>query len=161
MKDITPPNDAPRAATDLYERAPREYTLCLRHACASASHCLRHQVALGLTPSRRVVPLANPLLTSPEGKGKCPFYRSAEKVRLAYGFTRALATVPHGKVKAVRYALMAHMCERNYYYARRGDRPLYPKEQRLVADILTQAGAPTPIAFDRYEWDYDWRVTGE
>lgn len=101
--------------------------------------------------------VVNPLLASPEGEGKCPFFRSSEKVRVAYGFKQAMALVPHGKARAVRYALQEYMCERDFYYLRRGDKPIYPEMQRRIAADLAKAGAPAPIEFDRYEWRYDWR----
>ena len=109
------------------------------------------------TTSRYVVEVVNPLLASPEGEGKCPFFRRSEKVRVAYGFKQAMALVPHGKARAVRYALQEYMCERDFYYLRRGDKPIYPEMQRRIAADLAKAGAPAPIEFDRYEWRYDWR----
>ena len=61
------------------------------------------------------------------------------------------------KARAVRYALQEYMCERDFYYLRRGDKPIYPEMQRRIAADLAKAGAPAPIEFDRYEWRYDWR----
>ena len=157
MNDKNDYKDHDQEAVNFYELAPSGYSLCLRPECASAHSCLRHLAGSGLTTSRYVVEVVNPLLASPEGEGKCPFFRPSEKVRVAYGFTQAMALVPHGKARAVRYALQEYMCERDFYYLRRGDKPIYPEMQRRIAADLAKAGAPTPVEFDRYEWRYDWR----
>lgn len=160
VKDMNDKNDYKdhgQEAVNFYELAPSGYSLCLRPECASAHSCLRCLAGSGLTTSRYVVEVVNPLLASPEGEGKCPFFRSSEKVRVAYGFKQAMALVPHGKARAVRYALQEYMCERDFYYLRRGDKPIYPEMQRRIAADLAKAGAPAPIEFDRYEWRYDWR----
>lgn len=157
MDDKNDNKDRGREAVNFYELAPSGYSLCLRPECASARSCLRHLAGSGLTTRYRVTTVVNPLLASPEGEGKCPFFRPGGKVRVAYGFTKAMALVPHGNARAVRYALQARMCERDFYYLRRGDKPIYPEAQRWIAAELARAGAPEPIEFDRYEWRYDWR----
>ena len=142
---------------NFYQHAPRDYSLCFKTDCATAGTCLRARAARDLTTDAPNITVINPLLADTAGGTSCAYFRKAEKVRVAYGFKQAMALVPHGKARAVRYALQEYMCERDFYYLRRGDKPIYPEMQRRIAADLARAGAPAPIEFDRYEWRYDWR----
>ena len=98
----------------------------------------------------------NPLLADTAGESACKFFRKAEKVRVAYGFKRAMAQIPAGKVRSVRSAICGLVCQRNYYYLLRGEKPMFPDMQAKIASILTRNGLPGSVEFDRYDWLYEW-----
>lgn len=139
-----------------FENAPGNFGLCFKNECASAADCLRALAARDASAVPDQLIVANPLQVDAAGKGNCPHFKSAETVRIAYGFINALGTVPGKHQKDVRKAILAHFCLRNYYHLRRGDKPMYPETQQLIASILTDHGAPSPVEFDRYEDSVNW-----
>lgn len=144
---------------NFYEHAPRNFALCFLAGCASAGECLRALAGADVGTDREVVPVVNPRLADEGGRGRCPRFKVAERVRVAYGFRRALGRVPAGRVTGVRNAACARMSERTYYRLMRGDRPMLPDEQEHMAALLVAHGAPEPVEFDRYEWRYGWGRT--
>ena len=98
-----------------------------------------------MTEKKVSVSVVNPMLVDPIGSSSCRFFRKAEKVCVAYGFKRALAKVESGKVGMVRSSMCGIVCQRDYYYLLRGDKPLYPRMQKKVVAILTRCGLEEPI----------------
>ncbi len=141
---------------NFYDQAPTNYSLCFKTDCATAGECLRSLAARDLTTDRFNLSIVNPLLANGAGGTACQFFRKAEKVRVAYGFKRAMAQIPAGKVRNVRFAVCGWVCQRNYYYLLRGEKPIFPDMQKKIASILTHNGLPAPVEFDRYEWQYEW-----
>lgn len=138
------------------DHAPANFAFCFRTDCPMADSCLRGLAARDLTTTRRTLMVVNPLLAHPDGDKACAYFCKAEKLRVAYGFKRALAQVPSGKVYNVRAAICALVCQRNYYYLLKGEKPMFPDMQRRVEAILVRHGLTAPIEFDRYDWDYAW-----
>lgn len=141
---------------NFYDNAPRGYTLCLSAGCDSADHCLRQLAARDLSRKPMSVSVANPLLTDTKGEGACPFFRKAEKVRVAYGFKQAMSRIESGKVAGARAAIMAMTSQRNYYHLFSGDRPMLPDVQKRIEYVLQSYGVAAPVEFDRIEWRYQW-----
>ncbi|MFS6554672.1 DUF6078 family protein, partial [Parabacteroides distasonis] len=106
---------------NFYDNAPRGYTLCLSAGCASADHCLRQLAARHLSRKPMSVSVANPLLTDTKGEGACPFFRKAEKVRVAYGFKQAMSRIESGKVARARALISPNTSRRNFYYLLNGE----------------------------------------
>ena len=101
-------------------------------------------------------PHCQPLLADTAGEATCPYFRKAERVAVAYGFKQAMSRLEAGKVRSVRAAICQLVCQRNYYYLLRGEKPIYPAMQEKISRILERHGASLPVEFDRYEWLYDW-----
>lgn len=141
---------------NFYQHAPRDYSLCFKTDCATAGTCLRALAARDLTTDAPNITIINPLLADTAGGTSCAYFRKAEQVRVAYGFKKALAQIPAGKVRAVRLEVCGLVCRRNYYYLLRGEKPIFPAMQKTIAAILQQNGLPAPVEFDRYEWHYEW-----
>lgn len=141
---------------DFYDHAPGNFALCLKMDCATSGECLRALAARDMETKGINICIINPLLTNPAGGKACAHFRKAERVRVAYGFRQALAKIEAGKVRDVRSAMLGVMCQRNYYYLLRGEKPMFPKMQKRVEEILKRNGLPMPIEFDRYEWHYEW-----
>ena len=141
---------------DFFSNAPITFGLCSKSSCPSANDCLRGLAFRDLNDSREKVMSANPLMTDAGGAAVCSLYRPAEPVRVAYGFSNALDSVPKGNVRDVREAICQFVCQRNYYHLLRGEKPMLPDMQRTIAEILQHFGASAPIEFDRYKNQYDW-----
>lgn len=138
------------------EQAPDNFSYCFKTDCASADKCLRALAARNLNREKVNLRIINPLVVNAAGEASCPYFRNVERVHVAYGFKRALAKIELGKVKSVRTAIKALVCQRNYYYLQRGDKPIYPQMQKKIENILHLHGLPLPVEFDHYEWHYKW-----
>lgn len=145
-----------RVVGGVFDKVPAGFALCLKSECASAGECLRGLAGRDLGKERISLTVVNPLLADTAGEQACRFFRKAEKVRVAYGFKQAMAQVPAGHVKSVRSAICGLVCQRNYYYLLRGEKPMFPEMQKKIASILTRYGLPAPVTFDRYDWLYEW-----
>lgn len=135
---------------------PDHFRRCVAEGCAAAEVCLRYQAYKDSTEQDESFWVINPKAAHPEAGTACPHYASAAKVRMARGFKHALLSVPHGNVKRIAEEISSHFCQRNYYNIRRGDRPMTPAEQEIIATVLEKYGARTPIEFDAYYDDYLW-----
>lgn len=140
-----------------YGNAPASFPLCYKTRCASAATCLRALAARDADTTRQQLTIVNPRLTDEAGEGTCPHFRPAAKIPIAYGFIKALRKVPAGNVENVRNAFADMYNLRDYYYMRRGEKPISPERQKKIAAILIENGAPEPVTFDRYEEDIDWQ----
>lgn len=138
------------------EHVPDNFSLCFKTDCATADKCLRSLATRNINKEKVNLSIINPLLANPAGEKSCAYFRKAEQVRVAYGFRQALAKIEAGKVRSVRSAIQRLVCQRNYYYLSRGEKPIYPKMQQQIANIFSQHGLPLPIEFDRYEWQHNW-----
>lgn len=143
---------------NFHKNAPAGYAHCFRTDCTSAATCLRALAGHDLGEDVPTVCAVNPKLADPAGSGKCPFFREAKTVSVAYGFMHALSMVPSGQIASVRAAISRLGCDRMYYFLRRGEKPMFPDKQKQIADILAAHGAPIPVKFDRYEQQIDWRI---
>lgn len=135
---------------------PTDFRRCVATSCAAAERCLRYQAFEASSADDASFWCINPKAARPEEGEACPHFCSAEKVRMARGFKQAMLSVPYGNVGNICRDLSQHFCERNYYHMRRGDRPMTPAEQQIVADVLQRYGARTPIEFDFYYEDFLW-----
>ena len=138
------------------DNAPATFGFCFRTECVSAGECLRGLAARDLTRERTGIHIVNPLRADTAGEATCPYFRKAERIAVAYGFKQAMSRLEAGKVRSVRAAICQLVCQRNYYYLLRGEKPIYPAMQEKISRILERHGASLPVEFDRYEWLYDW-----
>lgn len=138
------------------DQAPDSFGLCFRTDCATVHQCLRGLAAQDINDKRLILSIVNPILTDPKGKTACRFFRPVEKIRMAFGFKKAMDKVPSGNIRHVRASLLLQMCRRNYYYYLNGEKAIDPQLQQEIAAILIQNGLTEPVEFDRYEWHYAW-----
>lgn len=135
---------------------PSDFRRCVAADCNASELCLRHHAFAATTEDDKDFGVINPKTAQPDSGTDCPHYCSAAQVRMARGFKHALLSVPHGNVKCICDEISQYFCQRNYYHMRRGDRPMTPAEQKIVAEVLEKYGAHTPIEFDAYYDDFLW-----
>lgn len=139
-----------------YEAAPGNYSACFSAGCPRRGECLHALVARDIPLDKNTVLALNPKLTADVSTQACPFFRKAERVRVAYGFKAAMDRIPAGRARGLKWNMTDLFCTRNFYYLRRGDKPIYPDMQKRIAAALKENGLQGPMEFDRYEWEIDW-----
>ncbi len=132
---------------------PKTFGLCQRDDCPLAATCLRH-VCETLLPERHWQwSYVTRAATSGYLSSACQAFVSAQPVRVALGFTRALGQVKSAQLPLVRQELI-HIFGKStkvYYLARWGGRPLSDEEQRRVEEVFVRYGVEAPVTFDAYE----------
>ena len=133
---------------------PSTYPICEKADCPKAAHCL-HQMAYA--PLRKQEPklhLINPDFCEP-GES-CPFYRSSEPVRYAYGFAHFQEEMLPRQYDRFCAIMLDQYGRTAFYDRRRGDKPLSPKEQDLVLQTARSVGVKLQLQFSRYEERINW-----
>ncbi|MBP3228793.1 MAG: hypothetical protein J6M53_08460 [Bacteroidaceae bacterium] len=141
-----------------WEDVSKTFALCPSADCAVREACLRWVAAQLLPEDKPQWMFVAPRLWRTATADGCEAFRTAEPVRMARGFTRALGDIASKHRPAVYAAICRALgTGRNHYYEmRRGQRALSPKEQDVIAAILASHGAPQPVEFDAYEQMLFW-----
>ena len=80
----------------------------------------------------------------------CPHLIVAKTERWAYGFNKMLATMPIGKAHCFNgYSFFGS--QPTYSRAKNGQRPLPPKEQKLLLEKFKNLGVDVSLGFDKYK----------
>ena len=140
----------------LVNEVPSNYGKCILDKCSASSKCLRYQLYAHRVAAEKQFVIVNPDVAAPSRGEECPCFHNAEPVRLARGFQTALSSVPHGNVKLIQEELISYYSRSMFYYYRKGERALSPKEQLHISDVLIRHGAQSPVVFDAYEDGYVW-----
>ena len=146
---------AQQTNTQMNEKVPTNYTLCIKRDCPKAETCLHH-VATQMMPAEvHTWSILSPAYLA-QTEGECPHYRSAEKVRYARGFVRMIRTLPVNISEMVAHELIARFGRNVYYDMRKGKRAIAPAEQEIILSVVAECGAQQEVVFDSYEEDYQW-----
>lgn len=138
-----------------YPFAPQQFARCLNAACPHAEKCLRRAVALQDTDEHPFLKAVNPLFY-PQGDEPCKVFRSADKVRMAWGVTHLLDNVPHKKVSLLRDCIISQLGRSQYYRCFRKERPFSPEDQQFIGRLFRQHGINEEPKFDYYTSEFYW-----
>ncbi len=142
---------------------PLSYVVCTAEEgqCPLREHCLRSKVYsedtenLKREPIVRVVNFKNPDTHSLTEQ--CTLYRSDQTLRFAKGMTHLFDFVPKVKYSAVQQAVQScFSSNRTYFYCKKGERLISPKEQESIAKVFQRFSIDTLPQYDNYEECYDW-----
>lgn len=140
---------------ELYNGMPSRYAACLHADCLCAASCLHQLVYRPMMEKEAVLRVISPLRCT--RNQSCTYYRSAEPVRYAYGFTGMKEKMYPAQYRKFMSILTAHFGHNPYFDRRKGKRPLPPNEQELVLRTLKKVGVEAPLEFDRYENRLNWK----
>lgn len=116
--------------------------------CPKCKDCSRHSFYLKAIAEEESLTIINPtkLHYGPDG---CEHRLVPMQIRLAYGFTRLDSTLPKCNTFGLRSAI--HFgSDSTYFRTRRGERPIYPSEQRDILDRVKALGGNPDLGFDSY-----------
>ena len=141
--------------TQINEKVPTNYTLCIKGDCPKAATCLRHRATQMMQADVQRWSILSPAYLV-QIEGECPHYRSAEKVKYARGFVRMIRTLPVNISEMVAHTLIARFGRNTYYDMRKGKRAIAPAEQEIILAVVAECGAQQEVVFDSYEENYQW-----
>lgn len=125
------------------------YAYCIQAACPVAQECLRALRMAQVTDEQKLVTIINPHLTT--STRECPYLALPRQMQLAYGMTRLMDRLPSGAKREVTRELVALFGKNPYYERRAGIRPIAPREQEQIRDVLGRHGFTEADIFDRVE----------
>ena len=92
-----------------------------------------------------------------EKNDSCAYYRGAEPIVYARGFTCMQKRMLPDQYDKFLWKLIPHFGRNPYYERRSGRRLLSPDEQELIAEVARQVGVTEEFKFDKYEYRYPWK----
>ena len=146
---------AQQTNTQMNEKVPTNYTLCIKRDCPKAAMCLRYKATQMIPADVMKWSILSPAYLA-QRVGECPHYRSAGKVKYARGFVRMIRTLPVNISEMVAQKLIARFGRNAYYDMRKGKRAIAPAEQEIILTVVAECGAQQEVVFDSYEEGYQW-----
>lgn len=141
------------AAIDM-RQVPAGYVLCFNDACTRHEECLRwivgRQVDKKMTMAQTVLPTVL-------SKARCPYFRKAELIRMAWGFEKLFAEVKSKDENSLRNAMRTYLGGNGTYSRYKlGRRLLSPEQQTYIIDLFRDRGYTEGLEFDHYVTTYDF-----
>ena len=137
-----------------YSDVPYDFEACIFADCPLATNCLR-QLAFGLlAENQKSVRIVSPKLCSKDDG--CAYFRDSQPVVYARGFVNLQQAMLPKQYKTFMRVLEGKFGRNNYFALRRGEKPLSPKDQAVVREVLRKVGGNDELEFDGYEEAVNW-----
>lgn len=134
---------------------PEQYKLCSNSACKKSVNCLRQICYRQLTKNDIGIYVLNPLLFPKENE-TCPYFRTDNKIKLAWGTKNILDDIPNKKAAEIKKELLIKYGRTKYYQFYRCEKPLFPSDQQIFTKIFQKHGIEGEVKYERFTEDYDW-----
>jgi len=132
---------------------PPGYVMCFNSDCPRHGECLRWIVGQQASDNLRV---ATTVLPSVLKLSRCTYYRKAETLRMAWGFSKLFEDVKRKDAKPLRDAMVEYLGGNGTYSRYRlGRRMLSPQQQDYILDLFRRRGYTEGLEFDNYVTTYD------
>ncbi|MCK9160777.1 MAG: DUF6078 family protein [Bacteroidaceae bacterium] len=138
-----------------YSLVPYGFGMCASADCSKTATCLRHIALEHASAEDSFLPTLTPNKLKAM-KGKCEYYCPDKKMRYAKGFIRTAKSLTVGVSYTFRCRLISYFGRKNYYLARRGERPIKPVEQQYIIRIAKELNLQLDDYFDDYVDGYNW-----
>ena len=138
-----------------YKLVPSGFVHCFNSQCPKADGCLRQVAARYSAHADRHVRIVNPAYF-PVGDAACPDFKSAKKVRIAWGITNLLEKVPYRTARHLRKLMSFHHTKTLYYRYYRKEYGIPPEAQLYIRKLFRQHGVEEEPVFDSYTEEYEW-----
>ena len=138
-----------------YQLVPYNFPHCFKTQCPKGEKCLHHLVAVHSTDQYSTLSVVNPNCI-PADTNSCPFFRSIQKMRVAWGVSHLLDDVAHKDAIALKSSMISHFGRGLYYRFYRKERFLNPEAQEFIRRLFRQKGLTEEPVFDTYTYEYKW-----
>ncbi|WP_294630152.1 DUF6078 family protein [uncultured Bacteroides sp.] len=137
------------------QSVPYNFVRCFNEQCPQASKCLRHIAAQNKTTDCFYISIVNPTHYPAAGE-PCPYFKSANKIRMAWGMKRMLDRIPYEDAVSIRAQMIRRYGKTGYYRLYRGERGLMPKDQEYIRQLFRNKGIKDEPVYQSYTEEYIW-----
>lgn len=138
-----------------YEMLPASWLFCFLDSCPQAGQCLRH-ISSELIPDNRNFGKA--IYPTVLKQYSCEFFKSARKIKGAYGFNTLFKEVKSKDEKILRDCLKDYLgSHTGYYRYHHGAKVLSPEQQDWIISLFKHYGYTDNLNFDHYCYVYNWQ----
>ena len=135
------------------QQVPAGYVYCFNEECPQHAECLRWIVGKQIDPELTFAPTVLPSVLQME---RCPHFRKAEALRMAWGFDKLFAEVKSKDESQLREAMKTYLGGNGTYSRYKlGRRLLTPQQQEHILALFRAKGYSEELAFDHYVTTYD------
>lgn len=138
-----------------YQAVPYGYTHCFNDHCPKGEKCLHRLVAVHSTNQYSTLSVVNPNCI-PADANTCPFYKSVQKIRVAWGVRLLLDDVPHKDATSIKNQLLSHFGRSLYYRFYRKEHSIDPEQQDYIRRLFRRNGIAKEPVFESYTEEYKW-----
>ena len=135
--------------------APKDFMLCQDVSCSKADSCLRSLCYKELTLETVSVNVLNPALY-PEKNEDCPYYKTTEKARYAWGLKAALSKLPYETANTIRHQLISRFGKTKYYRFCNEEIPIKAKDQQIIKHTFLENNINTDPDYARFTEEIVW-----
>ncbi|MEG1564943.1 MAG: DUF6078 family protein [Bacteroides sp.] len=138
-----------------YSSVPYDFAHCFIEQCPLATECLRHQVALHVSPQCETLTIVNPAIPA-HGTNSCPYFKTDKLVHYASGISSLLNNLIYAEAISIKQRLLDHFGRNTYYRFKRKERLISPSEQAYISQLFRDKGITEEPKYDEYVDQYDW-----
>lgn len=155
QKILTSNETARQSDADIFREKAKTYILCFLSNCPLRNSCLRYLVGEYGEESPLVQLAINPHNPKVGRKG-CPMYRGNERKLMKFGFQHLYYDMPGHMEQSIRRTLIARLGRKQYFEMRKGERPITPSHQEVIAQVCRAHGWTGSINYDGERVEYEW-----
>lgn len=138
-----------------YQAVPYGYIHCFNAHCPKGEKCLHRLVAIHSTNQYPTLSVVNPNCI-PDDADACPFYKSIQKIRVAWGVKSLLDDVPYKDATSIKNQLIQYFGRSLYYRFYRKEHSIDPEQQAYIRRVFRQKGIMKELTFEYYTDEYRW-----
>ena len=138
-----------------YQSVPYGFAHCFNQQCTKCDKCLHHLVAENCTSQYPTLLTINPNCIAAD-TATCPYFKSNQKIHVAWGIKHLLDNVPHKYANPIRIQLMSHFGKTMYYRIYRQEQALLPEGQAYIRQVFKQNGITETPQFERFSDEYNY-----
>lgn len=138
-----------------YQAVPYGYTHCFNGHCSKEKKCLHRLVAVHSTKEYPTLTVVNPNCIPADGNN-CPYYKSIQKIRMAWGIRLLLDNILHKDAVSIKNQMISHFGRSMYYRFYRKEHSINPEQQDYIRQLFRKNGIAKEPQFEYYTDEYKW-----
>jgi hypothetical protein len=116
-----------------FSTKPNGYKLCFSDKCLNAKKCLRRIAIEQIKDSAEVFQVINHFKFE---ETSCKYFADSNKTKIAYGLKNAFKNILVSDAEKIRFELIQHFGQTEFYRRRNGTKPISPKEQLYIENLF-------------------------
>ncbi len=138
-----------------YHSVPSGYSHCFENRCIKKEHCLRYVAGSHAAEQPGGLKIVNPHHI-PKDTSECTYFRSLEKIRVAWGVSYIFDNIPYKLATQLRKKIIEHFGRTAYYRFYRHENGIMPEDQLYIRQMFKEYGITQEPEFDFYKDQYKY-----